>query len=195
MLGTTPNLFYDPNMKDEVGYKNLEHLKKSINAQLKLYNDKNLKYHKLKDKSFVYDNKADIRRIFSSEVVPLSKTLNKCSKEIQQEITTEEVDEFIENVNKKTYTYGDVRFKNQDLLMTIFELEAKLKSAEKGKNVNTKFDKSATLRKLICVTPMNKNKDLKAKMVSKVEVTKDKSKPVTSCSKLTNEHEKKKNEN
>nr|GEX84780.1 hypothetical protein [Tanacetum cinerariifolium] len=82
-----------------------------------------------RDKSFVYDNKADIRRIFSSE------------------------------------------------------------------NVNTKFDKSATLGKLICVTPMNKNKDLKAKMVSKVEVTKYKSKPVTSCFKLTNEQEKKKNEN
>ncbi|GJZ41704.1 hypothetical protein Tco_0588590 [Tanacetum coccineum] len=30
---------------------------------------------------------------------------------------------------------------------------------------------------------MNKNKDLKAKMVSKVEVKKDESKPVTSCSK------------
>ncbi|GJU59616.1 hypothetical protein Tco_1237382 [Tanacetum coccineum] len=34
---------------------------------------------------------------------------------------------------------------------------------------------------------MNKNKDLKAKMVSKVEVKKDESKPVTLCSKPTNE--------
>ncbi|GKB77239.1 hypothetical protein Tco_0944134 [Tanacetum coccineum] len=63
----------------------------------------------------------------------------------------QEVNELIENVNQKTYAYGDVRAKNQDLLMTISELKAKLKLAEKGKNVNTKFDKSATLEKLMCV--------------------------------------------
>ncbi|GKA95458.1 hypothetical protein Tco_0817496 [Tanacetum coccineum] len=73
------------------------------------------------------------------------------------------------------------------ILMTISELKAKLKIVEKGKNVNTKFDKSATLKKLICVTPLNKNKDLKIKMVSKVEVKTDKSKPVTSCSIPKNE--------
>ncbi|GKB35225.1 hypothetical protein Tco_0880167 [Tanacetum coccineum] len=33
---------------------------------------------------------------------------------------------------RTTYAYGDVRAKNQDLLMTIFELKAKLKLAEKG---------------------------------------------------------------
>ncbi|GJZ68474.1 hypothetical protein Tco_0631714 [Tanacetum coccineum] len=92
----------------------------------------------------------------------------------------QEVNELIENVNQKTYSYGEVRTKNQDLLMTISKLKAKLKHAKKGKNVNTKFDKSRTLEKLIYVTPLNKNKDLKAKIVSKVEVKTDKSKPVTS---------------
>ncbi|GKA37184.1 hypothetical protein Tco_0723749 [Tanacetum coccineum] len=106
-----------------------------------------------------------------------------------------EVNELIENINQKTYAYGDVRSKNQDLLMTISKLKAKLKSIEKGKNVNTKFDKSATLGKLICVTLMNKNKGLKSKIVSKVEVKNDKSKPDTSCSKPKNEQEKKKNAN
>ncbi|GJW65141.1 hypothetical protein Tco_0117025 [Tanacetum coccineum] len=57
----------------------------------------------------------------------------------------QEVNELIENVNQKKYAYGDVHAKNQDLLMIISELKAKLKLAEKGKNVNTKFDKSATL--------------------------------------------------
>ncbi|GJV93187.1 hypothetical protein Tco_1541000 [Tanacetum coccineum] len=47
-----------------------------------------------------------------------------------------EVSELIENVNQKTYAYRDVRSKNQDLLMTISKLKAKLKSTEKGKNVN-----------------------------------------------------------
>nr|GEV54863.1 hypothetical protein [Tanacetum cinerariifolium] len=86
-----------------------------------------------------------------------------------------------------TYAYGDVRAKNQDHLMTNSELKEKLKIAEKGKNVNTKFDKSTTLGKILCVTPMNKNKDLKAKMVSKVKVKMDKPKPITSCSTPKNE--------
>ncbi|GJU29539.1 hypothetical protein Tco_1173128 [Tanacetum coccineum] len=82
----------------------------------------------------------------------------------------QEVIELIENVNQKPYAYGDVRAKNKDLLMTISKLKANLKTTEKEKNVNTKFDKSTTLEKPVCVTPMKKNRDLKAKMVSKVEV-------------------------
>ncbi|GKD61797.1 hypothetical protein Tco_1299306 [Tanacetum coccineum] len=104
-----------------------------------------------------------------------------------------EVNELIENVNQKTYAYGDVHSKNQDLLMTISKLKAKLKTVEKGKNMDTKFEKSAPLGKLICVAPINKNKDLKSKMVSKDAVKKDESKPVTSCSKPKNEQDKKKN--
>ncbi|GKA02590.1 hypothetical protein Tco_0675371 [Tanacetum coccineum] len=80
--------------------------------------------------------------------------------------------------DENTYAYGDVRAKNQDLLMIISELKAKL--AEQEKNVNTKFDKSRTLEKPVYVTPLNKNKDLKAKIVSKVEIKTDKSKPVSS---------------
>ncbi|GJR54754.1 hypothetical protein Tco_1405275 [Tanacetum coccineum] len=106
-----------------------------------------------------------------------------------------DVDELIGNINQNTYAYGDVCSKNQDILITIFELKAKLKTADKGKNVNTKFDKSVTLGKLICVTPMNKNKYIKAKMVSKVEDKKDESKPVTSCSKPKNEQDMIKNVN
>ncbi|GJS41345.1 hypothetical protein Tco_0566388 [Tanacetum coccineum] len=68
--------------------------------------------------------------------------------------------------------------------MTISELKVKLISVEKGKNVDTKFDRFSFLRKLICVRPMNKNKDLKSKIVPKIEVRKDLSKPVTSCSLL-----------
>ncbi|GJQ91581.1 hypothetical protein Tco_0002720 [Tanacetum coccineum] len=42
-----------------------------------------------------------------------------------------EINELIENVNQKTYAYGDVREQNQDLLTTIFELKAKLKTVER----------------------------------------------------------------
>nr|GEX37822.1 integrase, catalytic region, zinc finger, CCHC-type, peptidase aspartic, catalytic [Tanacetum cinerariifolium] len=79
----------------------------------------------------------------------------------------QDVNELTENVNQKTYAYADVRAENQDLFKTISELKAKLKLTEKEKNVNTKFDKFATLEKLVCVTPLTKNKDLKAKIVSK----------------------------
>nr|GEY10264.1 hypothetical protein [Tanacetum cinerariifolium] len=82
--------------------------------------------------------------------------------------TNSRADEHDSNAHDKfTYAYADVRAKNQDLLITISKLKAKL--AAQAKNVTTKFDKSGTLEKLICVTPLNKNKDLKDKTVSKVE--------------------------
>ncbi|GJY02114.1 hypothetical protein Tco_0360266 [Tanacetum coccineum] len=83
----------------------------------------------------------------------------------------QEVNKLVKHVNQKTYAYVDVRAKNQDLLITISELKAKF--AAQVKNVNTKFDKSATLEKLVCVTPLNKNKDLIATIVSKVEIKTD----------------------
>ncbi|GKC26032.1 hypothetical protein Tco_1028182, partial [Tanacetum coccineum] len=58
----------------------------------------------------------------------------------------------------------------------------KLKTVDKGNNVNTKFDKSKTSRTLLCVTPLPKNVAVKAKKVSKTKVNADRSKPVTSHS-------------
>ncbi|GJZ40811.1 ribonuclease H [Tanacetum coccineum] len=52
----------------------------------------------------------------------------------------QEFNELVENINQKTYAYGDVRAKNQDLLMTISELKVKL--AEQAKNVNTKVKRA-----------------------------------------------------
>ncbi|GKA27069.1 hypothetical protein Tco_0713237 [Tanacetum coccineum] len=82
-----------------------------------------------------------------------------------------EVDELIKHVNQKTYAYADVRAQNQDLLMIIYELKDKLRTIKNGKHVNTKFEKSKTLGKLVCV---------KAKNVSNTKVKADSSKPVTS---------------
>ncbi|GKD08845.1 hypothetical protein Tco_1188530 [Tanacetum coccineum] len=102
-----------------------------------------------------------------------------------------EVNELIENVTQKTYAYSDVRSQNQDLLMTISELKDKLKTIEKGKNVNTKFDKSETLGKLLCVTPLNTNTAVMAKKVSSTKVNTDRSKRVTSHSTPKNEQSQK----
>ncbi|GJZ24956.1 hypothetical protein Tco_0562415 [Tanacetum coccineum] len=82
-------------------------------------------------------------------------------------------------VESTTYAYADVHAKNQDHLIVISELKEKL--AKQAKNVNIKFDKFTTLEKPLCVTPLNKNKYLKAKTVSKVEIKADRSKPITSC--------------
>ncbi|GJX81952.1 hypothetical protein Tco_0331433 [Tanacetum coccineum] len=83
--------------------------------------------------------------------------------------TQKEIHELIESVNQKTCAYGDVRSQNQDLLITISELKAKLKTDENGKSVNTKFDKPSISDKPICVTPMNKNVVQKKRFVSKTE--------------------------
>ncbi|GJT80053.1 hypothetical protein Tco_1054395 [Tanacetum coccineum] len=56
-----------------------------------------------------------------------------------------EINEMFEDVTQNTYAYADVRAQNQDLLMTISELKSKLKTIDKEKHVNTKFDKSKTL--------------------------------------------------
>ncbi|GJQ95414.1 hypothetical protein Tco_0006553 [Tanacetum coccineum] len=106
-----------------------------------------------------------------------------------------EVDELIEHVNQKTYAYAGVRSQNQDLLMTKSKLKNKLKTIEKGKNVNTKFDKSETSETLLCVTPLPKNIAVKAKKVSNTKVNADRSKPVTSHSIPKNEQSQKQSAN
>ncbi|GKA13189.1 integrase, catalytic region, zinc finger, CCHC-type containing protein [Tanacetum coccineum] len=80
-----------------------------------------------------------------------------------------EINELIEHVNQKTYAYSDVRAQNQDLLITISELKARLKNVEKGKFVNTKFDKADVSTKLLCVTPLNKQVFQKKNVAPKIE--------------------------
>ncbi|GKB52883.1 hypothetical protein Tco_0903636 [Tanacetum coccineum] len=71
---------------------------------------------------------------------------------------------------------------NQDLLIKIYELKNKLKTVDKGKNVNTKFDKFETSGTLLFITPLPKNIAVKVKKVSNSKVNTHRSKPVTSHS-------------
>ncbi|GKA30565.1 putative RNA-directed DNA polymerase [Tanacetum coccineum] len=84
-----------------------------------------------------------------------------------------EINEMFKDVTQKTYDYADVRAQNQDLLMIISELKSKLHTIDKGKHVNTVFEKPETLGQLLCVTPFNKNLAIKAKNVSNTKVTSD----------------------
>ncbi|GJT40267.1 hypothetical protein Tco_0940132 [Tanacetum coccineum] len=106
-----------------------------------------------------------------------------------------ELDELIELVNQKTYAYADVRAQNKNLLITISELKNKLKTVDKGKNVNTKFDKSEASGSLLCVTPLPKNIAINAKKVSNSKVNTDRSKLVTSHPTPINEQGQTQNEN
>ncbi|GJW52904.1 retrovirus-related pol polyprotein from transposon TNT 1-94 [Tanacetum coccineum] len=75
----------------------------------------------------------------------------------------QEIASLIENYNQNTYAYGDVRAQNQELLMVVSGLKEKIQVLEKEHDMNTKFSKSQTLGKLVCVTPMpqvTKVKDL-----------------------------------
>ncbi|GJR62970.1 integrase, catalytic region, zinc finger, CCHC-type containing protein [Tanacetum coccineum] len=46
---------------------------------------------------------------------------------------------------------------NQNLLITLSELKTRLANVEKGKSVNTKFDKTNGSQPLLCVTPLHKH--------------------------------------
>ncbi|GJT46004.1 retrovirus-related pol polyprotein from transposon TNT 1-94 [Tanacetum coccineum] len=93
--------------------------------------------------------------------------------------TQKEMDELIVHVSEKTYAYGAIRAENQNLLTTISELKKRLEKAEKGKSVNTKFDKTNGFQSLLCVTPLNKQAFKKKSDVPKTEETNVVSKPVT----------------
>ncbi|GKC61779.1 hypothetical protein Tco_1089377 [Tanacetum coccineum] len=93
--------------------------------------------------------------------------------------TQGEIDELVKNMNQKTYAYAGIRAQNQDLLITISELKAMLKTVEKGKYVNTNFDKHSISNKLLCVTPINKQNLQTKKFILKIEDKHVLSKPIT----------------
>ncbi|GJR92206.1 retrovirus-related pol polyprotein from transposon TNT 1-94 [Tanacetum coccineum] len=93
--------------------------------------------------------------------------------------TQKEMDELIAHVSEKTYAYGAIRAENQNLLVTISELKARMKNGENGKSVNTKFDKTHGSQSFICVTPLNKNAFQKQTVVLKTKENHVESKPVT----------------
>ncbi|GJQ94331.1 hypothetical protein Tco_0005470 [Tanacetum coccineum] len=93
--------------------------------------------------------------------------------------TQKEIDELITHVSEKTYAYGAIRAENQNLLVTISELKARMKNGENGKSVNTKFDKTHGSQSFLYVTPLNKNASQKQTVVLKTKENHVESKPVT----------------
>ncbi|GJS26354.1 integrase, catalytic region, zinc finger, CCHC-type containing protein [Tanacetum coccineum] len=110
--------------------------------------------------------KLEYQKLFDS----IKKTRSQSQKEM---------DELIDHVSEKTYAYGAIRAENQNLLSTISELQTRLETVEKGKSVNTKFDKTNVSQNLLCVTPINKQVFQKKMVVSKTKEKHVVSKPVT----------------
>ncbi|GJW82898.1 hypothetical protein Tco_0156043 [Tanacetum coccineum] len=100
-----------------------------------------------------------------SEVNASSKVHEQNLKELKEEL--------IEEVHEMLNIFASMEQKNQDLLITISELENTLKTVNKGKNVNTKFDKSEASGTLLYVTPLPKNIAIKAKKMSNSKVNVD----------------------
>ncbi|GJS70594.1 retrovirus-related pol polyprotein from transposon TNT 1-94 [Tanacetum coccineum] len=72
-----------------------------------------------------------------------------------------EINELIENVNQKTYSYGDVRTKNQDLLITISKLKAKLKNAEKdATSVRRPSSRGSSFKNSVLLNTKNHSEDV-----------------------------------
>ncbi|GJR54248.1 hypothetical protein Tco_1404769 [Tanacetum coccineum] len=86
------------------------------------------------------------------EYKKLSDSIKKTRSQTQKEM-----DELIVYESEKTYAYGAIRAENQNLLSTISELKTRLEKVEKGKSVNTKFDKTNGYQSLLCVTPLNEH--------------------------------------
>ncbi|GKE66048.1 hypothetical protein Tco_1520209, partial [Tanacetum coccineum] len=117
------------------------------------------------------------RAYVQEEIVEGSNALNENGNTRSQ--TQTEIDELIAHVFEKTYAYGVIRAKNQNLLFTISELKTRLANVEKGKSVNTKFDKINGSQPLLCVTPLHKHVIQKKADVKKSEENHVVSKPVT----------------
>ncbi|GJZ98691.1 retrovirus-related pol polyprotein from transposon TNT 1-94 [Tanacetum coccineum] len=134
-------------------------------------------------------------------LIPSTSENGSTSKDVPSESPATRVqhqnktNEMVEKVSQKTYAYVEIRAQNQDILMIISELKSKLRTIDKGKHVNTKFDKSEPLGQLLCVTPFNKNLAIKAKNMSNTKVTSDRSNPVTSQSTPTIEKKQQHNAN
>ncbi|GKE29218.1 hypothetical protein Tco_1444602 [Tanacetum coccineum] len=72
---------------------------------------------------------SSLKNVYETSCISKMEKLE--SENLTRTQTQGEIDELIENVNQKTYAYADVCAQNQDHLITISELKAKLKNVEK----------------------------------------------------------------
>ncbi|GJX99172.1 hypothetical protein Tco_0356191 [Tanacetum coccineum] len=156
MLGTTPNLFYDPNKKAGLGCTNLERLKKAIEAQPKMYNGKNLKYHELKvnlpDFEETREDAEKSRLIMKDKMIPLDYLkLNKLYESFvpQKEVSAKRTylsPSFTSNVSPASSSQNSnlpsKKMPNESQLLKLFiNLDNKIKELGKLINIHHYMDR------------------------------------------------------
>ncbi|GKA41125.1 hypothetical protein Tco_0733718 [Tanacetum coccineum] len=138
----------------------------------------NSKMEKLEDEDVSFDfTVQSLIKERDNVKIEYQKLFNSIKKTRSQSQT--EMNELIAHVSEKTYAYGAIHAENQNLLFTISELKTRLAKVEKGKSVNTKFDKTNGSQPLLCVTPLNKHVIQKKTDVQKSKENHVVSKPVT----------------
>ncbi|GJW05902.1 hypothetical protein Tco_1568325 [Tanacetum coccineum] len=157
---------------EQVKKKSLE-IQEGLKARIKI-----LEKDKLEDENVSLDFKVQsLIKERDNAKMEYKKLFDSIKKTRSQ--TQKEMDELIAHVSEKTYAYGAIRAENQNLLVTISELKARMKNGENGKSVNTKFDKTHGSQSFLCVTPLNKNASQKQTVVLKTKENHVESKPVT----------------
>ncbi|GJZ62690.1 retrovirus-related pol polyprotein from transposon TNT 1-94 [Tanacetum coccineum] len=140
--------------------KEIKELGKPININLKMD----------QDRSFIYDNKVGIRRLFTQEVVLISVTLKECSKAIRHEITKEvhEMLEIVESMKRKVEekSQKDESFQNKiDRL-----LEASLES-EVWDYVLISVEQQKNEKLVIEIERIsNESKDIQANLLNRIKI-------------------------
>ncbi|GJW66390.1 hypothetical protein Tco_0120814 [Tanacetum coccineum] len=96
----------------------------------------------------------EIQEGFKAKIKILEKAVQRCEKQKRDNAkmeykklfdsikktrsqTQKEMDELIAHVFEKTYAYGAIRAENQNLLVTISELKARMKNSENGMNATS----------------------------------------------------------
>ncbi|GJS69416.1 retrovirus-related pol polyprotein from transposon TNT 1-94 [Tanacetum coccineum] len=153
-------------------------IQEGLQARIKILEKDISKLEKLKNENVSLDFKVQsLIKERDNVKLEYQKLFDSIKKTRSQ--TQKEMDELIVHVSEKTYAYGAIRAENQNLLSTISELKTRLEKVEKGKSVNTKFDKTNGYQSLLCVTPLNKHAFQKKTDVPKTEENHVVSKPVT----------------
>ncbi|GJW64529.1 hypothetical protein Tco_0116413 [Tanacetum coccineum] len=213
MLGKEPNKVYDPFLKAELGYKNLERLKKAIAAQPKMYDGESLPKSSIEQTYFSIPstsnnsseskdvtlelpiskmpNESKLLKLFNKMGVAIHGLRTRFDKTLLEDGQRRWMSDSQNSLREFYKT--DVISMSNSLSKNLKELKEEL--FEEGKNVNTKFDKSETSGIFLCVTQLPKNIAVKAKKVSNYMVNADGSKPVTSHPTSKNEQGLNQNEN
>ncbi|GJR17617.1 integrase, catalytic region, zinc finger, CCHC-type containing protein [Tanacetum coccineum] len=132
----------------------------------------NAELENVKKKSF------EIQEDLQARIKILEKDVQRCEKQSMEKLEDENVslDFTVQSLIKER---DNAKMEYKKLFDSIKKTRKDWKKAEKGKSVNTKFDKINGFQSLLCVTPLNKQAFKKKSDVPKTEETNVVSKPVT----------------